>query len=80
MSLLKQSMRIEGLRTSLALEHEFWNELKAIAKKERKSLPELVAKIEHLRKKRADADNTSLASAVRIYVLQNKIVDETLTV
>lgn len=64
-------MRIAGHRTSLALEPEFWEALERIARARAQSLPTLIAAIDEGRSEReADA---SLASAVRVFVLQNRI-------
>lgn len=70
-SLQKRSMRIAGHRTSLALEHEFWSGLEKIARARNQSLPVLIAGIDERRGK--EAPDASLASAVRVYVLENRI-------
>ncbi|MBI3439550.1 MAG: ribbon-helix-helix domain-containing protein [Proteobacteria bacterium] len=70
-SLLKRSMRIAGHRTSLALELEFWTALEKIARARGASLPVLIATIDEARAK--DAPDASLASAVRVFVLENRI-------
>lgn len=70
-ALQKRSMRIAGHRTSIALEAEFWAALEQIAPARGQSLPTLVASIDE--KRAATAPDASLASAVRVYVLQNKI-------
>lgn len=68
--LQKRSMRIAGHRTSLALEAEFWAALERIARDCSKTLPVLIAEIDEKRgKSRPDA---SLASAVRVFVLEEK--------
>ena len=68
--LQKRSMRIAGHRTSLALEHEFWEALERIARARGLSLPALLASIDEDRS-RHETD-ASLASAVRVFVLQNR--------
>ena len=69
-ALQKRSMRIAGHRTSLALEAEFWAGLEKIARARSTSLPALIAAIDEIR---ADAaPEASLASAVRVYVLENR--------
>lgn len=74
MSLQKRSMRIAGHRTSLALEPEFWNGLEKVARTRTQTLPVLIATIDEDRaKQRPDA---SLASAVRVFVLETKVPDE----
>jgi len=70
-SLLKRSMRIAGHRTSLALEQEFWTALERIARARGSSLPVLIASIDEARAK--DTPDASLASAVRVFVLENRI-------
>lgn len=70
-SLLKRSMRIAGHRTSLALEQEFWTGLERIARARATSLPVLIASIDERRAR--DAPDASLASAVRVYVLENRV-------
>ena len=70
-ALQKRSMRIAGHRTSLALELEFWAELEKVAQARAKSLPALIATIDEARAK--DAPEASLASAVRVFVLGNKV-------
>lgn len=63
-------MRIAGHRTSLALEQEFWEALERIARSRAQSLPVLIASVDASRAKDADS---SLASAVRVFVLQNRV-------
>ncbi|MGE0741467.1 MAG: ribbon-helix-helix domain-containing protein [Hyphomonadaceae bacterium] len=66
--LQKRSMRIAGHRTSLALEKEFWSALERAAKARETSLPKLIAAIDT---ERGDETETSLASAVRVWLLTN---------
>ena len=61
--LKKRSIRIARHNTSLSLENEFWTELKRLAKAQKLSLNQLVAKID---KDRAG----NLSSALRLYVLR----------
>lgn len=70
-ALQKRSMRIAGHRTSIALEPEFWQALEKIARAETLSLPTLIASIDATRAR--DNPEASLASAVRVHVLQHKI-------
>ncbi len=70
-ALQKRSMRIAGHRTSLALEQEFWGGLERIARARSQSLPVLIASIDEKRAK--DTPEASLASAVRVFVLENKL-------
>ncbi|MDE2030446.1 MAG: ribbon-helix-helix domain-containing protein [Alphaproteobacteria bacterium] len=60
---MKRSIRIARHSTSISLEPEFWAELKAIAKREKLSLNELVTKIDAGR-------SGNLSSALRLYVLR----------
>ena len=69
--LQKRSMRIAGHRTSLALEQEFWAGLERIARARSTSLPMLIASIDERRAK--DAPEASLASAGRVFVLENRV-------
>jgi predicted DNA-binding ribbon-helix-helix protein len=70
-ALMKRSMRIAGHRTSLALEHEFWSALERIARSRSVTLPVLIATIDDGRNK--NAPDASLASAVRVFVLENRV-------
>lgn len=70
-ALKKRSMRIAGHRTSLALEPEFWAALERIARARAMTLPVLIASIDEVRAK--DTPEASLASAVRVFVLENRI-------
>jgi predicted DNA-binding ribbon-helix-helix protein len=63
MPLEKRSLTLEGHRTSLALEPEFWAGLTALAARSGTSVPRTVAEIDRTRGAR------SLASAVRLAVL-----------
>lgn len=63
MPLEKRSLTLEGHRTSLALEPEFWRALAALAAARATSVPRLVAEIDRGRGERG------LASAVRLAVL-----------
>jgi predicted DNA-binding ribbon-helix-helix protein len=61
--ILKRSLKIAGHLTSVSLEKEFWEALKAIAKANNRSVPELVAEIDRTR-------SGGLSSAIRVYVLK----------
>ena len=61
--LIKKSITIKKHRTSLSLEKEFWDALKIIAKEQKCSIENLIAKIDLNRK-------TSLASSIRVYLLK----------
>ena len=59
----KRSLTIQGHRTSLSLEPEFWDALKQAASAEHKSLAALVGEIDAARAGR------NLSSAIRVWVL-----------
>ncbi len=61
---MKRSIRIAQHSTSISLEPEFWDELKAIAGRDKISLNQLVATIDTGRK-------GNLSSALRLHVLKN---------
>lgn len=69
-ALQKRSMRIAGHRTSLALEPQFWAALEGIARERGASLPALIAGIDEARAR--DTPEASLASAVRVFILENR--------
>ena len=61
---LKRSLTIQGHRTSLSLEPEFWDAVKQAAAEEKKSLAALIGIIDETRGDR------NLSSAIRVWVLQ----------
>ncbi len=65
---IKRSVTIAGHRTSIALETEFWDALKEIARARRIALSALIAEIDVTRLKR-DETNGNLSRAIRLYVL-----------
>jgi predicted DNA-binding ribbon-helix-helix protein len=60
----KRSVRIAGHRSSVSLEAEFWDELKALATRRGVSLARLVGEIDRARTGR------NLSSALRLAVLR----------
>ena len=60
----KRSVRIAGHRSSVSLEAEFWDELKALAARRGTSLARLVGEIDRARSGR------NLSSALRLAVLR----------
>jgi predicted DNA-binding ribbon-helix-helix protein len=60
---VKRSFTIGGHRTSISLETPFWEALKEISRRERRSLAHLVQGIDAAR------DEGGLSSAVRIWIL-----------
>jgi len=61
----KRSLTLQGHRTSVSLEHEFWQAFRAIAVQQNKPINVLAAEIDAAR-----ADDTGLASAIRVFVLK----------
>ena len=59
----KHSFSIAGHRTSISLEHEFWEALREIAKADGLSLAALVAEIDRSR------GESGLSGAIRVHVL-----------
>jgi predicted DNA-binding ribbon-helix-helix protein len=59
----KYSVAIDGHRTSVSLEPEFWQALKAIAAARRESLSALVSEVDRTRQ-------GNLSSALRVFVLE----------
>lgn len=65
----KHSVELSGHRTSIALEDEFWQELKAIAKRKNTSVRQLLIQID-------DAHQGNLSSAIRLFVLREGQVNQ----
>jgi predicted DNA-binding ribbon-helix-helix protein len=66
---IKRSVTIAGHRTSISLEGEFWDALKAIAAQDGVSLSQLVARIDTSRV--GSARRIGLSSAIRVFVLDH---------
>ena len=64
-AVIKRSIILGGRKTSISLENEFWNALRAIAAARNISITELVEKIERDRK------TVNLSSAIRTFVFNN---------
>ncbi|MBT3926278.1 MAG: ribbon-helix-helix domain-containing protein [Rhodospirillaceae bacterium] len=62
-SIGKYSVAIDGHRTSVSLEPEFWQALKEIAAARRESLSALVTEVDRTRQ-------GNLSSALRVFVLR----------
>ncbi|HEX9835841.1 MAG TPA: ribbon-helix-helix domain-containing protein [Alphaproteobacteria bacterium] len=62
MSLEKRSVVIDGHRTSVSLEPEFWRALRTVAERRGQSVNALVAEIDRAR-------DGNLSSAIRVFVL-----------
>ena len=63
-AIVKRSVNIAGHLTSVSLEQEFWDELKAIARHKNQSVPKLIASIDKTR-------DGGLSSALRVFVLNS---------
>jgi len=61
---VKRSVTIAGHRTSVSLEPEFWEALRAIAARDGRSLAALIRDIDATRE-------TNLSSALRLHVLRH---------
>jgi predicted DNA-binding ribbon-helix-helix protein len=61
---VKRSLTLQGHRTSVSLEDEFWAEFRRAAQEESKPINALAAEIDAKRE-----PETGLASAIRVYVL-----------
>lgn len=66
---VKHSVTLKGHRTSISLEAAFWEAYRAIATARGQSLNELTAEIDRTR------GDVGLASAIRVFVLQNHRLD-----
>jgi predicted DNA-binding ribbon-helix-helix protein len=64
-SIVKRSIVIDGVKTSISLEDQFWEALREIAKERGLTLSKLVGDIG------ADRGNANLSSAVRLFVLHH---------
>ena len=65
----KHSVELSGHRTSIALEDEFWQELKQIAKRKNTSVRKLLMQID-------DTHQGNLSSAVRLFILHEGQVNQ----
>jgi len=63
----KRSITLSGHKTSVTLEDEFWDALRAIAQRDRITVTGLVAQISQMR------NESNLSSAVRVFVLKRFI-------
>ncbi len=62
-AVIKRSIVLDGHKTSVSLENEFWDILREIASLEKTNLSKLVGQIDH------DRTNINLSSAIRVFVL-----------
>ena len=63
--MIKRSVTLNGHRTSVSLEDEFWGTLKELADARRVSVNRLIGEIDR------DRDAGNLSSALRRYILQS---------
>jgi len=61
-AVLKRSIVLDGHKTSVSLENEFWQALREIASHEKKTVSILVGRIDH------DRTSINLSSAIRVFV------------
>jgi predicted DNA-binding ribbon-helix-helix protein len=61
---IKRSITLEGHKTSVTLEDEFWQALRLIAHREKTTVASLVRQINQTRNK------SNLSSAIRVFVLK----------
>jgi len=64
-AVIKRSVLIEGRKTSISLEDEFWDGLREIAEHGRLGLSRLVEQINQ------DRNNINLSSAIRVFVFRH---------
>ena len=62
-AVIKRSIVLDGHKTSVSLENEFWDGLREIAHRERTTVRTLVGRIDR------DRSNFNLSSAIRVFVL-----------
>ena len=65
----KHSVELSGHRTSIALENEFWEQLKKIAKRKNTSVRQILIQID-------DAHQGNLSSAVRLFILREGQINQ----
>ncbi len=68
-AIAKHSLAIAGHRTSISLEHNFWDALRGLAAARGISVAALVAEID------ATRGAANLSSAIRVFVLNNNSVE-----
>ena len=61
-AIIKRSILINGRKTSVSLENEFWRGLHDVARSKNVPLAKLVEQIDR------DRDNVNLSSAIRVFV------------
>jgi predicted DNA-binding ribbon-helix-helix protein len=68
--LIKRSLTINGHRTSIALEQQFWEHLERIARVRGLTVPVMVGEIDNARVE--TVPDATLASSIRVFVLLNR--------
>ncbi len=64
-AIVKRSVVLEGHKTSVSLENEFWEGLREIAEQQKSNLSSLVRQIDR------DRHKGNLSSAIRVFVLSH---------
>jgi predicted DNA-binding ribbon-helix-helix protein len=64
-AIVKRSVVLDGHKTSVSLENEFWEGLRAIAERQKANLSSLVRQIDRNR------SNGNLSSAIRVFVFNH---------
>ena len=64
----KRSITLDGHRTSVSIEEEFWHQFVLIAQKQEKSINMLATEIDHIR-----GLDVGLASAIRLFILSHAL-------
>jgi predicted DNA-binding ribbon-helix-helix protein len=64
-AVLKRSVSIAGHRTSISLEEPFWEGLREVAEREKRSVQSLIGRID------AERGEQNLSSAIRVFVLND---------
>ena len=65
---VKRSVTIEGHKTSVTLEDEFWDALRVIAQRDKTTMVSLVHQINQTR------NQSNLSSAIRVFVLKRSTI------
>jgi predicted DNA-binding ribbon-helix-helix protein len=65
---IKRSVTIDGHKTSVTLEDEFWDALRVIAQRDKTTMVSLVHQINQAR------NQANLSSAIRVFVLKRSTI------
>jgi len=63
-TVVKRSVVVAGQKTSISIEDAFWSELKSLARRQNRTVSDLVHSINSAR-----GEGANLSSAVRVYIL-----------